>query len=611
MKTKHLGFQLGTLCCLLAINSALALPDLVVQDIWTVPAAPVAGQSFVVHALVSNQGDADAGSFFSGFDVGFFLDNVPVGSSRFFFGLAAHQTAETEFQVNTAPAPGSHPIRVCADPNNEITESNEANNCRTENSVVTSTVPDLIIQDVWSTPDPLVLGQSYTFYARVVNQGDATASAGSLFSQRVDFYVDGSKIGQASYDDVSPGGNVVVSINATANASPFVTHQFRAEADADNRIDEGANEGNNTRTENWSVTAPDLVVVDIWTSPATPTNGQICTLYASIKNQGNAPAGTCSAGVYRDGSFVYQTFVPPLGTNQTTTISWNTTFAASGAFLIRVKADINDQVPESNEGNNERTEPIIVMPGPVLRVSPSALTFGYSPTEQTFSLWNGGGGVLGYSVDANRPWLGVFPGGGTCAPGETNVTSVSIDVSGLLIGTNTGTITVSSSVGTSSIAVTVIIADDDHDQIPDGWETQYFGSAANCNPFLDPDGDGQNNRQEWIGGSNPTNRLSAFSITGIELNPGGTNVTVHWPTLPGRAYDIPGQPTQPGTSCCLALACRIRKPVTQIQPRRRAGFIGRKQEWSDFIKRRNYEDPNTHFTHDPSGTRCPRTNPNE
>ncbi|MCX6928159.1 MAG: hypothetical protein NT154_33860 [Verrucomicrobia bacterium] len=164
------------------------------------------------------------------------------------------------------------------------------------------------------------------------------------------------------------------------------------------------------------------------------------------------------------------------------------------AALVRytqAKADIQDQVPESNEGNNERTEQIIVMPGPVLRASPNALSFGYSPTQQTFSIWNSGGGLLNYSVDANRPWLGVSPGSGTCVAGETNQTIVTIDVSGLLIGTNTGLVTISSAVGTSNVPATVIITDDDHDLIPDGWEKQYFGSAANCNPLLDPDGDGQ------------------------------------------------------------------------------------------------------------------------
>lgn len=227
-----------------------------------------------------------------------------------------------------------------------------------------------------------------------------------------------------------------------------------------------------------------------------------------------------------------------MATNQTTTISWSTTFPSSGNFTICVKADINNQVPESNEGNNELCETVTLLPGPVLRVSLTALTFGYSPTEQTFEIWNNGGGLLGYSVDANRPWLGVFPGGGTCAAGETNQITVSIDVSGLLIGSHTGAVAVASTTGTSNIAVTVNIVDEDGDQIPDGWEIQYFSSIANCNPNLDTDGDGQNNRQEWIGGSNPTNKLSAFAITGAQLSPGGSHIVIHWPTLPGRLYDV-------------------------------------------------------------------------
>jgi hypothetical protein len=42
--------------------------------------------------------------------------------------------------------------------------------------------------------------------------------------------------------------------------------------------------------------------------------------------------------------------------------------------------------------------------------------------------------------------------------------------------------------------------------------TFRFVSAENCNPFLDPDGDAQNIRQQRIGGSNPTNKLFAFAI---------------------------------------------------------------------------------------------------
>lgn len=397
-------------------------------------------------------------------------------------------------------------------------------------------LPDLLIQDIWSSPSPLVFGEPYTLYARVLNQGDAEASAGFLLSQRVDFYLDGNKIGEASYDDVAAGNNVVVSLIATASASPFVSHQFRADADASNLINEGANEGNNSRTETWNITAPDLVVLDIWMTPTTPTNGQSCTLSVQIQNAGNATAPPCSLGIYRDGSFHAATGIPLLAGGQTTTVSPSITFPASGSITIRVEADVYDNVFESYENNNERSEIIVVSPGPILRLVTNSFSFGYSPNQQTLAIWNGGGGSFIYSLSANRPWI-IALTNGICST-QTNYHTVSIDVSGLLIGTHTGLVAVASSAGTSNIAVSVNIGDGDGDQIPDGWETQYFGNVANCNPNLDSDNDGQKNRQEWIGGSNPTNKLSAFAISSVAIAPGGSNVNFHWPTLPSRLYDV-------------------------------------------------------------------------
>lgn len=45
--------------------------------------------------------------------------------------------------------------------------------------------------------------------------------------------------------------------------------------------------------------------------------------------------------------------------------------------------------------------------------------------------------------------------------------------------------------------------DTDGDGIPDRWESQYFGSATGGNPNADPDGDGRNNLQEFVAGTNP------------------------------------------------------------------------------------------------------------
>lgn len=398
-----------------------------------------------------------------------------------------------------------------------------------------SAAPDLIVQDIWSSPDPLVLSQSYSLYARVLNQGDTTASAGILQSQRVDFSLDGNIIGSAYYDDVPPGGYVVISISTYAPS--LGTHQFRATADADDRIAE-SNEANNARTETWNISATDLVVQCLSIVPNPPTNGQICTVLVCIQNKGATAASAFTVGIYRGGVFINEFPVPGLAPGMTFNILWQLGFPSAGTFQVCAKADNRNQIIETDEGNNQSCTIVNVMPGPILGISPGSLNFGYAPTEQTLNLWNSGGDVLGYSVDANRPWIGVFPGGGTCGAGETNLIIVSIDVSGLLIGTHTATVTVASTAGTSNITVTVNILDGDGDQVPDGWETQYFGSPANCNPFLDPDNDTQNNRQEWIGGSNPTNKLSAFAIASAELSPGSSNIVIHWPTLPGRLYDV-------------------------------------------------------------------------
>jgi hypothetical protein len=65
--------------------------------------------------------------------------------------------------------------------------------------------------------------------------------------------------------------------------------------------------------------------------------------------------------------------------------------------------------------------------------------------------------------------------------------------------------------------------------MPDSWQLAYFGNL-NQNPTGDFDGDGVNNLQEFVDGTNPTNGVSAlYRIT--LLNDGGTVVTV--PDQPG------------------------------------------------------------------------------
>ena len=76
------------------------------------------------------------------------------------------------------------------------------------------------------------------------------------------------------------------------------------------------------------------------------------------------------------------------------------------------------------------------------------------------------------------------------------------------------------------------------DGIGDDWQVQYFGLPPNpaAGPLMDPDGDGQNNRFEWIAGLVPTDANSAFKLS-IVRNAGNA-ILRFGQTVAGRIYTV-------------------------------------------------------------------------
>jgi PKD repeat protein len=66
------------------------------------------------------------------------------------------------------------------------------------------------------------------------------------------------------------------------------------------------------------------------------------------------------------------------------------------------------------------------------------------------------------------------------------------------------------------------------------WQVQYFGSTTNpaAAASADPDGDGFNNMQEFLAGTDPTNTGSSFQITNIAQT--GNGVLITWMMGPGK-----------------------------------------------------------------------------
>lgn len=69
------------------------------------------------------------------------------------------------------------------------------------------------------------------------------------------------------------------------------------------------------------------------------------------------------------------------------------------------------------------------------------------------------------------------------------------------------------------------------------WLASYGLASDGSADYLDSDGDGLNNSQEYLAGTNPTNANSVFKISGTEVLPGGQFV-LHWLSGSNRLYDV-------------------------------------------------------------------------
>ena len=84
--------------------------------------------------------------------------------------------------------------------------------------------------------------------------------------------------------------------------------------------------------------------------------------------------------------------------------------------------------------------------------------------------------------------------------------------------------------------------DSDGDGIPDWWMIQYFKHATGQAGDLsraqdDADGDGMNNLQEFLAGTDPTDPTSVLALR-IAADTTGTNMVLNWTAVSGKNYQI-------------------------------------------------------------------------
>jgi len=73
---------------------------------------------------------------------------------------------------------------------------------------------------------------------------------------------------------------------------------------------------------------------------------------------------------------------------------------------------------------------------------------------------------------------------------------------------------------------------------PAWWAEWYFGVASAFDSTLDSDGDGLNNGQEYIAGTDPTQSGSVLAIEAVQPAPAGNGFVITWSSVAGKFYTI-------------------------------------------------------------------------
>jgi hypothetical protein len=185
------------------------------------------------------------------------------------------------------------------------------------------------------------------------------------------------------------------------------------------------------------------------------------------------------------------------------------------------------------------------MPGapPALLAEPQSLSFAAflglpNPPSQTVTLYNQGSGVINYTTTSSATWLTVSPASGAT---PANL-SVSVNPSGLAAGSYSGTLTITGSGSTQTIAVTLTVSNlflnsNFSTSDMEGWVPSPLGLASNwsiANSTLNYSGGGPT--QLYAGNSAWTNySISAtFKLSSLLDYPGGIRGRINSTT--GASY---------------------------------------------------------------------------
>jgi subtilase family serine protease len=315
-------------------------PDLIVSEKWE----ESVNEGVIVYFKVTNIGEGDAkSSTTASLEInGIYEGTVGVPA------LVAGDSYVGAFAPEPCPPLTTITVTVCADNDDVVDESDETNNCKTNE--FTCPAPDLVVSDKYETFDE---DGKVIVHFEIHNDGDA--DAGASYATKY-LYIDDELVEKhnAPVPVLGPSGRFNGAFEPE-DCPPGVDITVKVCADDTHVVDE-SNEDNNCMINYFTCPVPekpDLVVEDKWEDSE---DGQM-TVHFVIENIGGAEAGESEASLYINRVLVHEqnVAVPVLGPGGTFSGAFAPADCPPGTTItVTVCADDTHVVDESKEDNNCR-----------------------------------------------------------------------------------------------------------------------------------------------------------------------------------------------------------------------------------------------------------------
>ncbi len=348
-------------------------PDLVARITNVPPVELFAGNEVFFTSRIDNTGVGATGSAFTarwlvdGVDTGIGASYAPLGAlgsvtGPDFFWTAVAGTPTVAFQV---------------DPEDRVDETDDLiNNLRSLPLTVTPNArPDLQATNITYRAADLIEGQTVLFDSGVYNGGDAASPGFDVL-----WRLDGEEFGARGGHDGVPARTTVLDGNSELRwVAVAGTYTLEFSVDAGNTVDE-ASELNNRRQVTFTVQPlprADLKPTQIRFDRAAVVVGGEVSFDSGVSNGGKAGTDVFNVRWLVDGQQVGAGSHAPVAAgatvlNDNSQLTWRVT---EGQHTITFEVDFDNQVEETNEGNNQLTVTIGTEDGPDVDLQTTTIAY--------------------------------------------------------------------------------------------------------------------------------------------------------------------------------------------------------------------------------------------